>query len=269
VVERSPVKRLVLSSSLRGGANSISTLYLVRLSMLFDNGNPVRKVEIEDSLSIFYAVLKYAEYFNIEVSKLLKIIENINRTLVSLMVNIVLSPVILISPDLINVKFFSYVINFAFSYGLTYLIEILTKRIYKPKYYDRTNMNLADVINKVSGPNQNWDILDSEEAKFRKNIEFRSSTLFSSILITFLVALITSVLINNGNPFRSAISIDLLSNSVAVIFTYLISMFFVITFSYYLKSKTLNTFIFGGLAFTTFTIFFFFLINSYVQLYFR
>lgn len=235
--------------------------------MEFENGIPKRKVDEEIRFSVFAAINYLSKLTNIKTEKLLTTIELVNRIITSLILNIILSSVTFISKSLTNNKFISSIIILLISYTITYLIEILTKMLYKPKYYDRTTMKLSDVIDKVSGPNKDWDIIDPEESRLRKEIEYRIFSIFSTMIIVFLLSIITSILIDYGNPLEAKIDSYLFSNGISTLIFYFVALFFFNHFSFSLKQNSIDKIIYGFLLFVVSTILIYFLGLSYYHIY--
>lgn len=239
------------------------------MNMEFENGIPRRKIDEEIRFSVFAAINYLSKLTNIKTEKLLTTIEFVNRIITSLILNIILSSVTIISKYLINNKIISSIMILLISYVIAYLIEILTKLLYKPKYYDRTTMKLSDVIDKVSGPNKDWDIIDPEESRLRKEIEYRIFSIFSTMIVVFLLSIITSILIDYGNPLEARIDSYLFSNGISALISYFVALFFFNHFSFSLKEKGVDKIIYGFLFLSVCTILFYFLSFSYYYLYFK
>jgi len=129
-------------------------------------------------------------------------------------------------------------------------------------------MNLADLVDKISGPNKDWDIISDNEYKIRRTIEFETLMIVVTVITIFVLSIITLILIDLGNPFKIQIRQNLFLNSSFLVFLYFIVLFFFIHLSFSIKNKGLDFYIYGLLSVISSILFIYLLGSSYFNLLF-
>jgi len=148
------------------------------------------------------------------------------------------------------------------------LIKVVTRKLYKPRFYANKSMNLADLVDKISGPNKDWDIISDNEYKIRRTIEFETLMIVVTVITIFVLSIITLILIDLGNPFKIQIRQNLFLNSSFLVFLYFIVLFFFIHLSFSIKNKGLDFYIYGLLSVISSILFIYLLGSSYFNLLF-
>ena len=129
-------------------------------------------------------------------------------------------------------------------------------------------MNLADLVDKISGPNKDWDIISDNEYKIRRTIEFETLMIVVTVITIFVLSIITLILIDLGNPFKIQIRQNLFLNSSFLVFLYFIVLFFFIHLSFSIKNKGVDFYIYGLLSVISSILFIYLLGSSYFNLLF-
>jgi len=129
-------------------------------------------------------------------------------------------------------------------------------------------MNLADVVDKISGPNKEWDIISDKEYIIRRTTEFETRLIVITMVVVFALSIIVSILIDLGYPLKSQYRQNLFLSSPFLVFLYFIVLFFFIHLSFSIKNKGLDFYIYGLLSVISSILFIYLLGSSYLSLLF-
>ena len=199
--------------------------------------------------------------------QILKIVDYLNRYVVALILSLAFSSIVLLLTPSGQSRFYIPIVSFGFSLVISTVIDKITRRVYKPKLYNKERMKLVDIVNKVSGPKRDYQILEPEMYTLRFSLEMDIAGLFVAMITFFIFAILLSISIELGNPFGSKIVVEKFFSAYYMFFDYLFVLFFSVHFIYSAKIKDKGLIIYGLLLLITVSILIYLVISNFYALF--
>lgn len=211
--------------------------------MNFENGRPTEKVVDEVGFSVYAAIIYLANTLSVNPKTLLNCFRTVNELFATVINSLFLSGILLDQTKVSGNKGVLTVFNFLLAYMFFKIVELVSKKVYKPRFFNQSTMKLSDVVDKISGPNKNWDIVSAENYKLRSEIEYELTSVKITTVISFVVSLGIAVLTTKLSMHYSGI--PLVVKGAKAFFLYCFIIFFFIHFGYSYKKSKRNTIIYG------------------------